>query len=207
VSKHKLSFLILVFRSTCFCGSVSFEVHGDPLDAKHCHCRQCQKLHGAPFQWAVIFPKTSVRLVKNENDSLHFFSTGIKTRDSMHHVPCKVSCDTCRSSLFDEGRNTVLAYPSAFNFEGGKVPLDFQPTCHIFYAQRVMEIPDGIPKWEGHKGTSKLMQELSNDEGTLPKYKGYIKSPSPGELSDADEQDTGAEHDGDERAPKRSRRE
>jgi hypothetical protein len=54
---------------------VAFEIHGDPLDAKHCHCRQCQRLHGAPFQWAVIFPKTSVRIVKNENNALHFFST------------------------------------------------------------------------------------------------------------------------------------
>ncbi len=44
-------------RSECWCGNVAFEFHGDPVDAKHCHCKQCQHLHGAPFQWAVIFPK------------------------------------------------------------------------------------------------------------------------------------------------------
>lgn len=144
------------------------------MDAKHCHCRQCQRLHGAPFQWAVIFPKTSVRLIKNDKDSLHFFSTRVKTyvpdvrntyhailtqgydirARSAHDVPCKVSCNICRSSLFDEGRRTVLAYPSSFRFENNKIPLDFQPTAHIFYAERVMEVPDGIPKWEGHKGES-----------------------------------------------------
>lgn len=94
-------------RRQCWCGNVAFEFHGDPVDAKHCHCKQCQHLHGAPFQWAVIFPKvclppllevralsrrydtcqTSVRMVKNENDSLHFFST--QRRQGVHDVPCK----------------------------------------------------------------------------------------------------------------------
>jgi len=162
------------YTSECLCKNVAFEVHGDPVDAKHCHCKSCQKMHGAPFQWAVIFPKTSVRLTRNKNDSLHFYSTSVHTSESKHHVPCKVSCNICRSPLFDEGRNTVLAYPSSFYFRDGKVPMDFQPTAHIFYSERVMEVPDGIPKWEGHKGTSKLMQELSNDEGKLPKFKGEV---------------------------------
>ncbi|KAI0671554.1 Mss4-like protein [Trametes maxima] len=158
------------YYSQCWCGNVVFEFHGDPVDAKHCHCRQCQHLHGAPFQWAVIFPKTSVRMVKNQENSLHFFST--QRRRGLHDVPCKVSCDQCRSPLFDEGRNTVLAYPSSFKFPDGKVPVDFQPTAHIFYSERVMEVPDGVPKWSGHKGTSELLPELTTREGTLPKDKG-----------------------------------
>ncbi|KAI0077896.1 hypothetical protein K474DRAFT_1661129 [Panus rudis PR-1116 ss-1] len=158
------------YRSQCWCGNVAFEFHGDPLDAKHCHCRQCQHLHGAPFQWAVIFPKTSVRLVKNVDNSLHFFSTAKRTGE--HYVPCKVSCNVCRSPIFDEGRNVVLAYPSSFKFEDGHVPKEFQPTAHIFYSERVMEIPDGIPKWSGHKGESDLIQEMTDDSGKMPKYKG-----------------------------------
>ncbi|EIM91012.1 uncharacterized protein STEHIDRAFT_49041 [Stereum hirsutum FP-91666 SS1] len=130
------------YTSQCWCGDVVFEFHGNPLDAKHCHCHQCQSLHGAPFQWAVIFPKTSIRLVKNEEDHLHFFST--EKRTSGHDVPCKVSCDNCRSPLFDEGKNTVLAYPGSFRFKDRHVPHDFQPTAHIFYEQRVMEVPDGM---------------------------------------------------------------
>ncbi|TFK81926.1 hypothetical protein K466DRAFT_501264 [Polyporus arcularius HHB13444] len=161
------------YYSECWCGNVAFEFHGDPVDAKHCHCKQCQHLHGAPFQWAVIFPKTSVRMVKNVNNSLHFFST--QRRKGVHDVPCKVSCDECRSPIFDEGRNTVLAYPSAFKFPDRKVPLNFQPTAHIFYSERVMEVPDGVPKWSGHKGASELMPELTTEKGTMPKYKGKPK--------------------------------
>ena len=44
----------------CWCGSVAFEIRGDPVDAKPCHCRWCLYLRGAPFQWAVIFPEVSM---------------------------------------------------------------------------------------------------------------------------------------------------
>lgn len=76
----------------------------------------------------------------------HFFdwASTHRRRTSGHNVPCKVSCDNCRSPLFDEGRNTVLAYPGSFHFKQGLVPHDFKPTAHIFYAQRVMEVPDGV---------------------------------------------------------------
>ncbi|KAG1733594.1 Mss4-like protein [Suillus paluster] len=161
------------YESSCWCGAVRFAFSGDPLDAKHCHCRQCQRLHGAPFQWAVIFPKTSVRLLQNNSDALHCFST--TTKHAAHHVPCKVSCNICRAPLFDEGKRTVLAYPSHY----GGVPLEFQPSCHIFYGERVMEVCDGIPKWRGHKNDSELMQEMSDVVGVMPRYKRHNEEPQP----------------------------
>ncbi|EJF64593.1 hypothetical protein DICSQDRAFT_144357 [Dichomitus squalens LYAD-421 SS1] len=153
--------------SRCWCGNVEFEFHGDPLNAKHCHCKQCQHLHGAPFQWAVIFPKTSVRMISNKNDSLHFFST--QRRQGIHDVPCKVSCNECRSPMFDEGRNTVLAYPSSFKFPNGKVPTDFQPTAHIFYSQRTVAlnmcgIISTMPKYKGKHEEGPI--DMRNDDKT-----------------------------------------
>lgn len=32
-------------------------------------------------------------------------------------------------------------------------------SCHIFYSKRVVDVPDGLPKWTGHKGTSEVMPE------------------------------------------------
>jgi len=60
-----------------------------------------------------------------------------------------------------------------------------------------MEVPDGIPKWSGHKGDSELLQELTEDEGIMPKYKGKIStednqgsSSDPIEVEDDDSSDT-----------------
>ncbi|KAG2140132.1 Mss4-like protein [Suillus clintonianus] len=163
------------YESSCWCGAVRFAFAGDPFDAKHCHCRQCQRLHGAPFQWAAIFPKTSVRILQDNSGALHCFST--TTKQAGHHVPCKVSCDICRAPLFDEGKRMVLAYPSGFKFPPIKARLNFQPSCHIFYGHRVMEVCDGIPKWRGHKNDSELMQEMSDVVGIMPRCKGYDDKP------------------------------
>jgi hypothetical protein len=42
------------YQASCFCGAVQYEVSADPVDAKICHCPTCQRLHGAPMQWAVL---------------------------------------------------------------------------------------------------------------------------------------------------------
>ena len=48
-----------------------------------------------------------------------------------------------------------MAFPTLFDFgEAGEVPKAFQPTCHIFYGQRVVDMADGLPKWSGHKNAS-----------------------------------------------------
>jgi hypothetical protein len=140
------------YRAACFCGSVRYEVSAEPVDAKLCHCRACQTLHGAPVQWAAIFHKHHVRFTAGF-DQLRYFNSeqGIKDRI----LPCKVSCDLCGTPIADEGRRMWLAFPTLFDFgQGDQSPDSFKPTCHIFYGQRVTDIVDNLPKWSGHKDHS-----------------------------------------------------
>jgi len=142
------------YRARCFCGAVAFEVRADPVDSKICHCVQCQTLHGAPFQWAVIFHKSDVRFVRGV-DELYFYHA---ESDSIGHVlPCKLSCRRCRSPIADEGRQMFLAFGPLFDFGyPPRVPEALAPTCHIFYGARVIDIDDDRPKYLGHKGSSPL---------------------------------------------------
>jgi hypothetical protein len=57
-----------------------------------------------------------------------------------------MSCRTCGSHLFDEGKAMVMAYPPTFGFKDQKVPDAFAPSCHIFYGERVINLDDGVPK-------------------------------------------------------------
>ena len=146
-----------VYRARCFCGAIAFEVRSDPVDAKICHCPQCQSLHGAPFQWAVIFRKNDVRFVRGV-DRLFFYSAETKTSGRV--LPCKLSCADCRSPIADEGRRMFLAFGPLFDFGSPpRVPPSFEPTCHIFYGQRVIDVRDDKPKYPGHKGSSPLWEE------------------------------------------------
>ena len=140
------------YEASCHCGTVRYQVCADPVDAKVCHCIMCQKLHGAPMQWAAIFHKHHVRF-STGLDQLSFFSGELNKAERI--LPCKVSCNLCGTPIADEGRNMWLAFPSLFDFgTPPKVPEAFKPTCHIFYAARVFDMDDGLPKWAGHSESS-----------------------------------------------------
>jgi hypothetical protein len=145
------------YRAQCFCGAVAFEVRADPVDSKICHCVQCRSLHGAPFQWAVLFEKSDVRFVRGIED-LHFYHAESQT--SGHRLPCRLSCRRCRSPVADEGRRMFMAFGPLFDFGfPPRVPPAFEPTCHIFYGARVIDFDDGRPKYLGHKGSSALWKQ------------------------------------------------
>jgi len=141
------------YQGRCYCGAVVFEVSADPVDAKLCHCDACKSLHGAPLQWAVIFHKTDVRFTRGV-DELYFYSA--ERGRPGHALPCKLSCVHCHSPIADEGRRMFLAFGPLFDFgPQRRVPEAFQPTCHIFYGARVIDIDDGKPKFVGHKGSER----------------------------------------------------
>jgi hypothetical protein len=144
------------YRARCFCGRVRFEARADPVDSKICHCPQCQSLHGAPFQWAVIFRKDDIRFAAGA-EGLYFYSAELGQPG--HRLPCKLSCEVCRSPIADEGRRMFLAFGPLFDFAGRRrIPAAFEPTCHIFYGARVIDVDDGTPKYLGHKDQSPLWQ-------------------------------------------------
>lgn len=140
------------YKAGCHCGAVRYEVSADPVDAKICHCRDCQLLHGAPMQWAAIFHKRDVRLTAGA-EHLRFYNSTTKRPERT--LPCKVACALCGTLIADEGRNMWLAFPTLFDFGSPpQVPAAFKPTCHIFYGNRVTDIRDDLPKWSGHKNKS-----------------------------------------------------
>jgi hypothetical protein len=143
------------YEARCHCGAVRYEVRADPVDAKICHCRNCQVLHGAPMQWAAIFHKRDVRLTAGL-DQLRFYASDSGRPERT--LPCKLSCARCGTPIADEGRRMWLAFPELFDFgRPRRVPAPFRPTCHIFYGLRAVDVDDDLPKWAGHKGESRRL--------------------------------------------------
>ena len=115
-----------VYSAACFCGQVQFEVgKKKPEDAKFCHCPTCQKLHGAPFQWAAILHKHHVRFTAGA-EQLVYWNPTAKSADYV--LPCKVSCGKCRTPVMDEGRNMALLFPTLIQFPDREARKLFYPT-------------------------------------------------------------------------------
>ena len=99
------------------------------MDAKICHCVECQTLHGAPMQWAAIFHKRHVRITHGIAQ-LRFYNSELHRHERI--LPCKVSCAGCGTLIADEGRRMWLAFPSLFDFgRPPQVPDEFQ--THLSY--------------------------------------------------------------------------
>ncbi|KAI1084248.1 Mss4-like protein [Whalleya microplaca] len=145
----------------CHCGRIKYWLSREkPLASKFCHCIDCQALHGAPFQWAAIFEKGDLHFEKG-CEGLAFYNSG--DRQTHHRLPCKVSCAYCHSPIMDEGRRMVLMFPGIIKFRDAEDKKHFDPQCHIFYSQRVVDMHDGKPKWSRLDGQSELMKEIERE--------------------------------------------
>ncbi|KAK7224865.1 hypothetical protein V2G26_012868 [Clonostachys chloroleuca] len=150
------------WRGSCHCGKVKYQLSRDkPLASKYCHCRTCQRLHGAPFQWAAIFEKEDINFT-NGPRGLSWFNSSSNTAE--HQLPCKVHCSYCKTPIMDEGRNMILLFPSLIEEVHTEIGREaFKPQMHIFYSQRVVDLPnDGLPKWSEHEN-SHLIGPLEED--------------------------------------------
>ncbi|KAI9707709.1 MAG: hypothetical protein M1836_000671 [Candelina mexicana] len=149
------------YEGGCHCGRVKYQLSREkPLDAKYCHCKTCQRLHGAPFQWAAIFHKEDINFSHGHHD-LGWYESSNKTIE--HKLPCKVSCAYCRTPIMDEGRNMILLFPPLIDFKSKEDQDNFAPTCHMFYGSRVVDINDGKPKWSGLNDQSDLLGDSEPD--------------------------------------------
>ncbi|KAK7995402.1 hypothetical protein PG990_014175, partial [Apiospora arundinis] len=134
-----------IHEAQCNCGRIKYWLSRDkPLASKYCHCTDCQSLHGAPFQWAAIFKKEDLHF-ENGAKGLAFYHA--QKKHTYHDLPCKVSCAYCHAPIMDEGRNMVLMFPAIIKFKSEEAKKGFQPTMHIFYSRRCLDITDGKTKW------------------------------------------------------------
>lgn len=43
----------------------------------------------------------------------------------------------------------ILLFPSLVDFKNKEDREKFRPRLHMFYGERVVDVPDGLPKWTG----------------------------------------------------------
>jgi hypothetical protein len=137
-------------RGSCFCGSVEVEATGAPVDMGYCHCTSCRHYSGAPLVAFTIWPADAVRVTRGAELIGRFNKTGPSDR---HY------CTRCGGHLFiDHPHLGVVDIRAAI------LPtLRFEPKAHLSYAESVLPVRDGLPKYRDFPaaigGTGELMAE------------------------------------------------
>lgn len=137
------------YQGSCFCGAVQFEVTGEPAAAGYCHCDSCRKWSAAPVNAFSLWQPEAVKVTRGEDN----IGTYNKT-DRSYRKWCK----TCGGHVFTQhpGFGLIDVYAAV-------IPdLPFDPHLHVFYAETVLRIRDGLPKM------ADIPAELGGSGRTLP---------------------------------------
>jgi hypothetical protein len=129
---------------SCLCKAITFEISKfEPL-AGHCHCKMCQKFHGAAF--------STFGEVKRENFRCLTGKTLISTYTAENKT-VRSFCKICGSSLFFESTfnrkdNTIEVALASFDHL-----IDITPDAHIYTESKAKwhEITDNLPQHAAYR--------------------------------------------------------
>ena len=119
----------------CACGAVQLEITGEPAVQAYCHCESCRSWFAAPVNAAALWPMQNVKIVKGA-DNLGLY----KKTEASHRQFCR----TC-------GAAVMVGHPGLGMTDvpsGSVVGLNYQPTVHVNYGEKVMTVRDGLPKFK-----------------------------------------------------------
>lgn len=127
-----------MYRGSCLCGDVKYEVEGELGDFGYCHCRSCQKASGSAHAANCPVLRTDFRLVSGAASLREFESSPGKLR---------VFCSRCGSPIYAY----LAANPAVVRIRLGSLDSTFdkQPQAHTFVSERASWAPidDDVPQF------------------------------------------------------------
>ncbi len=121
-------------KGSCFCGAVQVEVSAPPVLQGYCHCGDCRRWSATPVTAYALFPSVAVQVTEGQDQLIHFSRDGQARR---------AHCGKCGGAVMTElpANGLTDVYPPTLD------GFTFEPECHIRYGQRMIDIPDGLPKF------------------------------------------------------------
>ena len=139
----------MAHQGSCFCGKVKIEVSGEPAAMGYCHCSDCRHWSAGPINAFSLWPPASVKVVSGQDQ----IATYNKTERSDRKW-----CKSCGGHLMTNhpAMGLVDVYAAILP------SLQFKPQLHVFYAEKVVSIKDGLPKMKD------VPAEMGGSGQTLP---------------------------------------
>jgi hypothetical protein len=119
----------------CFCGAVEIEVSGAPEGMGYCHCNSCRSWSAGPVNAFTLWKPEAVRVTAGADQVAMFQKTETSQRQY---------CRTC-------GGHIMTNHPTLgmVDVYAATLPmLNFDPGLHVNYAETVLPIRDGLPKFK-----------------------------------------------------------
>ena len=103
-------------EGSCLCGAVRFELSAPPTELVHCHCRMCQKGHGAAYATFARVAHSAFAVIRGQ-DCIGTY----RSSDQARRTFCRL-CGSTLQFIRDESQTFGLA-ASAFDTPLGDLPV------------------------------------------------------------------------------------
>lgn len=123
----------------CSCGSVGLEGHGPSSLNFVCHCSVCRRASGRPFLPAAGFKAENLVWI-NE--------AGVRKELPEGSKNTRFYCNSCNDYLGEDATRPLGIVALPLHRAVGEVLDTYKPNHHIFYADRVEDVSDAVPKWK-----------------------------------------------------------
>jgi hypothetical protein len=128
-----------MISGSCLCGGVRYAVNGEFSEALNCHCRMCQKMHGAAFGTYGEARRDEFQWTSGDHLVAVFASSeGVERR----------FCSACGSTLqFQFDLEPDLCYVSLGTVDGDP---GVRPRGHIFVGSKAPwhALADDLPQYD-----------------------------------------------------------
>lgn len=124
----------------CECGASSLTMTGEPKVRGICHCEDCRELLQIPFHAVTAWQPDQVS-VADEGGTLETFQHPSKNMK-------RVFCRHCGETLYNTNAMDwrVVSQWLIRKCHDDVLPEALAPKGHFFYARRVFDIDDSLPK-------------------------------------------------------------
>eukprot|EP00435_Cladocopium_sp_Y103_P024464 s2604_g6.t1 len=138
------------YEGQCHCGEVKVLCYDDARAVSYCHCSICRRLSGAPFSCQALFTAAEVELSLEPGANITSLQTSKGQSflgfPSVERTRC-ASCLAPVRGLLLGGKVAAVPLGLLCSWRGTDSPL--RPMHHLYYANRVMDLRDGLPKYVG----------------------------------------------------------
>ena len=123
------------YKGECFCGAVKLEATGSPKVMGYCHYGSCRAWSAGPVNAFTLWDPKDVKVTQGRE----FIGMFAKTPQSERQY-----CTKCGGHLMTNHPPFGLIDVYAATIPG----LEFVPQVHVNYAETVLRMRDGLPKFQ-----------------------------------------------------------
>jgi hypothetical protein len=123
------------YKGECFCGAVAVEATGEPEGMGYCHCSSCRSWSAGPVNAFTLWKPEAVKVTRGAEQVGMYQKTPLSQRQF---------CKMC-------GGHVMTNHPplGLIDVYAATIPsLKFSPGVHVNYAETVLPMRDGLPKFK-----------------------------------------------------------